>query len=45
MGIERIAMLKNGIPDLRPFYESDLRWLRHYGTSALLPTMLHEAGQ
>ncbi len=31
MGIERIAMLKYGMPDLRPFYESDLRWLRHYG--------------
>jgi phenylalanyl-tRNA synthetase alpha chain len=35
MGIERIAMLKYGIPDLRTFYESDLRWLRHYGFSAL----------
>src|SRR3984885_9360330 len=31
MGIERIAMLKYGIPDLRTFYESNLRWLRHYG--------------
>jgi phenylalanyl-tRNA synthetase alpha chain len=31
MGIERIAMLKYGIPDLRSFYDSDLRWLRHYG--------------
>jgi phenylalanyl-tRNA synthetase alpha chain len=31
MGIERIAMLKYGIPDVRAFYESDLRWLRHYG--------------
>ncbi len=31
MGIERIAMLKYGIPDLRPFYDSDLRWMRHYG--------------
>ncbi|MBV8120997.1 MAG: phenylalanine--tRNA ligase subunit alpha [Alphaproteobacteria bacterium] len=31
MGIERIAMLKYGIPDLRAFYDSDLRWLRHYG--------------
>jgi len=31
MGIERIAMLKYGIPDLRTFYESDLRWLRYYG--------------
>ena len=31
MGIERIAMLKYGIPDLRTFYEADLRWLKHYG--------------
>jgi phenylalanyl-tRNA synthetase alpha chain len=31
MGIERIAMLKYGIPDLRTMYESDLRWLKHYG--------------
>ena len=31
MGIERLAMLKYNIPDLRTFYESDLRWLRHYG--------------
>ena len=31
MGIERAAMLKYGIPDLRTFYDSDLRWLRHYG--------------
>ncbi|MCZ6523345.1 MAG: phenylalanine--tRNA ligase subunit alpha, partial [Alphaproteobacteria bacterium] len=31
MGIDRIAMLKYGIPDLRAFFESDLRWLRHYG--------------
>jgi phenylalanyl-tRNA synthetase alpha chain len=31
MGIERIAMLKYGIPDLRTFFEGDLRWLRHYG--------------
>lgn len=31
MGIERITMLKYGIPDLRTFFESDLRWLRHYG--------------
>jgi phenylalanyl-tRNA synthetase alpha chain len=31
MGIERIAMLKYGIPDLRTFFEADLRWLRHYG--------------
>ena len=31
MGIERVAMLKYGIPDLRTFYDCDLRWLRHYG--------------
>jgi len=31
MGIERIAMLKYGIPDLRTFFEGDLRWLKHYG--------------
>ena len=31
MGIERVSMLKHGIPDLRTFYEADLRWLRHYG--------------
>ncbi len=34
MGIDRIAMLKYGIPDLRAFFESDLRWLRHYGCAA-----------
>ncbi len=33
MGIERIAMLKYGIPDLRLFYETDIRWLRRYGFS------------
>jgi phenylalanyl-tRNA synthetase alpha chain len=42
MGIERITMLKHGMSDLRPFFESDLRWLRHYGFSALSPVMLHE---
>ena len=35
MGIERIAMLKYGIPDLRTMYESDVRWLEHYGFAAL----------
>jgi phenylalanyl-tRNA synthetase alpha chain len=40
MGIDRIAMLKYGIPDLRAFFEADLRWLRHYGFSALaVPTL------
>ena len=42
MGIERLTMLKHGIPDLRSFYESDIRWLRHYGASALRPALLHE---
>ncbi len=41
MGIDRIAMLKYGIPDLRAFFESDLRWLRHYGFSALDVPTLH----
>jgi phenylalanyl-tRNA synthetase alpha chain len=35
MGIERMAMLKYGIPDLRTFFDADLRWLRHYGFSVL----------
>ncbi len=35
MGIDRLAMLKYGIPDLRAFFEANLRWLRHYGFSAL----------
>jgi len=40
IGIDRLAMLKYGIPDLRAFFASDLRWLRHYGFSALdIPTL------
>lgn len=40
VGIDRIAMLKYGIPDLRGFFESDLRWLRHYGFRSLdIPTL------
>jgi len=42
MGVERVTMLKHGIPDLRPFYESDIRWLRHYGFNPLAPATLHE---
>jgi phenylalanyl-tRNA synthetase alpha chain len=39
-GLDRMAMLKYGAPDLRPFFESDLRWLRHFGFAALdLPTL------
>ena len=41
MGIDRMAMLKYGIPDLRAFFDSDLRWLRHYGFSALQVPTLH----
>lgn len=35
LGLERIAMLKYGIPDLRTFFESDVRWLEHYGFNPL----------
>ncbi len=42
MGVERVTMLKHGMADVRPFYDSDLRWLRHYAFSPLLPVMLHE---
>ncbi|MGR3436837.1 MAG: phenylalanine--tRNA ligase subunit alpha [Shimia sp.] len=41
MGIDRITMLKYGIPDLRAFFDSDLRWLRHYGFQALDQPTLH----
>lgn len=41
LGVERVAMLKYGIPDLRTFFESDLRWLRHYGFRSLeVPSMV-----
>ncbi len=40
MGIDRIAMLKYGMPDLRPFFEADVRWLSHYGFRPLdLPSL------
>jgi phenylalanyl-tRNA synthetase alpha chain len=40
MGIDRIAMLKYGMPDLRAFFEADVRWLLHYGFRPLdLPTL------
>ena len=35
MGIERLSMLKYGITDLRTFFESDFRWLSHYGFNPL----------
>ena len=40
VGIDRIAMLKYGMPDLRAFFAADLRWLKHYGFSVLdVPTL------
>lgn len=41
MGIERIAMLKYGIPDLRTFFDADTRWLDHYGFAPLdIPSLV-----
>jgi phenylalanyl-tRNA synthetase alpha chain len=40
MGIDRIAMLKFGMSDLRAFFEADVRWLAHYGFRPLdFPTL------
>ncbi|WP_106753866.1 phenylalanine--tRNA ligase subunit alpha [Pannonibacter carbonis] len=40
MGIDRIAMLKYGMPDLRAFFDADVRWIKHYGFRPLdLPTL------
>ena len=39
-GVDRLAMLKYGMNDLRAFFDGDLRWLKHYGFSALdVPTL------
>ncbi|RME62613.1 MAG: phenylalanine--tRNA ligase subunit alpha, partial [Alphaproteobacteria bacterium] len=44
-GVDRLAMLKYGMTDLRPFFEADLRWLRHYGFRALdLPSLAAGVG-
>ena len=41
MGVERLAMLKYGIPDLRTFFDSDTRWLSHYGFDTLnIPSLV-----
>jgi phenylalanyl-tRNA synthetase alpha chain len=41
MGVERLAMLKYGIPDLRTFFDSDVRWLKHYGFDSFnIPSLL-----
>ncbi|KQN78114.1 phenylalanine--tRNA ligase subunit alpha [Devosia sp. Leaf64] len=40
MGIDRLAMLKYGMPDLRAFFDADQRWIKHYGFRPLdLPTL------
>jgi phenylalanyl-tRNA synthetase alpha chain len=40
IGIDRLAMLKYGMPDLRPFFDADARWLSHYGFRPLdIPTL------
>ena len=41
MGIDRLAMLKYGIPDLRSFFDSDIRWLDHYGFDPLNKPSIH----
>ena len=39
-GVDRLAMLKYGMDDLRAFFDGDIRWLKHYGFSALdVPTL------
>jgi phenylalanyl-tRNA synthetase alpha chain len=35
MGIDRMAMLKYGLPDLRAFFNGDMKWLKHYGFPVL----------
>jgi phenylalanyl-tRNA synthetase alpha chain len=46
LGIDRIAMLKYGMPDLRAFFSADLRWLKHYGfPSYAVPTLAGGLGQ
>jgi phenylalanyl-tRNA synthetase alpha chain len=40
VGVDRLAMLKYGMDDLRAFFDGDLRWLKHYGFQALdVPTL------
>ncbi len=41
MGIDRLAMLKYGMPDLRDFFSGDIRWISHYGFAPLdIPSLL-----
>jgi|SRR5271166_1773604 len=40
VGVDRVAMLKYGMPDLRDFFDADLRWINHYGFKPLdIPTL------
>jgi phenylalanyl-tRNA synthetase alpha chain len=40
IGIDRLAMLKYGMPDLRDFFDADVRWISHYGFRPLdMPTL------
>jgi phenylalanyl-tRNA synthetase alpha chain len=40
LGVDRLAMLKYGMPDLRPYFEADVDWIKHYGFKPwLLPTV------
>tara|TARA_S200000501_G_scaffold214249_1_gene201185 strand:- start:68 stop:598 length:531 start_codon:yes stop_codon:yes gene_type:complete len=41
MGIDRLAMLKYGIPDLRGFFDGDIRWVDHYGFDPLNKLSIH----
>ncbi|URD60225.1 phenylalanine--tRNA ligase subunit alpha [Sphingomonas sp. KRR8] len=44
-GVDRLAMLKYGMDDLRAFFDGDIRWLKHYGFSALaVPTLAQGVG-
>ena len=44
-GIDRLAMLKYGMDDLRAFFDGDIRWLKHYGFRALdVPTLSSGVG-
>lgn len=46
MGVERITMLKYGIPDGRSFFDSDVRWMKHYGFVPLdVPSLTGGLGQ
>jgi phenylalanyl-tRNA synthetase alpha chain len=44
-GVDRLAMLKYGMDDLRAFFDGDIRWLKHYGFNALaVPTLSQGVG-